>query len=289
MLNQLKLLLLACGDIGARVATQINQSHWTVAAMRRSAEHLPSGIQGFSGDISDPSQLKEVLLKTQPDAVIVTMTPGGMSDEGYRQSYVASAQNLCRCLEVLSLSPQVFWASSSAVYGQNKGEWVDETSATQPDGYRGQRLLEAEEILLKSTVSTSIVRFTGVYGPGRERLLQNIRGGKLASNTHPKWTNRIHSDDCAGVLVHLLEKLYRKESLESLYLATDNLPVLGSEMQRQLAVKMGLDLPAESEIGRVSELAGRRCSNQRLRDSGYRFRYSDWKAGYSVLLSKVCE
>ena len=286
MLNPLKLLLLGCGDIGSRVISQIDRQLWSVAAMRRQAGKLPVGVDAFAGDIGDPEQLGNVLEQTRPDAVAVTLTPGEMSDAGYRNSYVKGARVLRKVLESMSVSPQILWISSTAVYGQNSGEWVDEQSPTEPAGYRGHRLLEAEQLLLQSSLPVSVVRFSGIYGPGRERLLNNIRAGKLASPDQPQWGNRIHSDDCAGVLVHLLDKFRQGARLEDIYLATDSEPALAHIMQRELAVQLGVDV---SEVETVADAkpAGRRCSNQRLRECGYVFRYPTWQEGYAALLGNL--
>ncbi|MCB1666843.1 MAG: NAD-dependent epimerase/dehydratase family protein [Porticoccaceae bacterium] len=291
MANQLKTLFLACGDIGSRAIQQMNPDCWNVAAMRRRAECLPEVASAFSGDLCDKALLKKVLCESRPDAVVVTLTPAAMSDEGYRASYVAGAESLCGALTSLSMSPLVIWVSSTGVYGQQNGEWVDEDAVTEPQNYRGQRLLEAERVMHDSGLPVCVVRFSGIYGPGRERLMNNVRAGKLPSAEEPLWTNRIHSEDCAGVLVHLLERFRLGETLDDCYLATDNEPTVAHVMQRELARLMAGEAPAGldalSDLPGNTLIKGRRCSNQKLCDSGYLFRYPTWKEGYGAVLAAM--
>merc|ERR1711879_463797 len=72
---------------------------------------------------------------------------------------------------------RLLFVSSSSVYHQMQGEWVDETSETQPSSFAGQELLAAEQALLKHAIPGTIVRFTGIYGPGRNRMIEQARHG----------------------------------------------------------------------------------------------------------------
>ncbi len=281
----MKLLLLACGDIGARVINAIDRGAWQVAAMRRRAECLPDTVSAYCGDVTDREQLREVLLKVEPDVVIVTMTPVQMSDAGYRESYVKAAKNLCAVLGERQQPVSLIWVSSSAVYHQDGGQWVDEDSETRPESFRGKRLLEAEQALLESHLPVTIVRFSGIYGPGRERLLSNLLAGRFSAPDHPRWTNRIHSDDCAAVLLHLLALLERGDALHKVYLGSDSSPAIDVEMQRELARQLGVPVP-HAEPCEVS-IAGRRCSNRRLLESGFRFQYPSWREGYREVIKRV--
>src|SRR5690606_24982960 len=99
---------------------------------------------------------------------------------------------------------RVLFASSTAVYGQDDGSWVDETSPTEPRRFTGRCLLEAEALLAGSGLGFSNVRFAGIYGPGRGRLLSQVLDGSAVFGSEPHITNRIHRDDCAGFLQHLI-------------------------------------------------------------------------------------
>jgi nucleoside-diphosphate-sugar epimerase len=124
------------------------------------------------------------------------------------------------------------------------------------------------------------VRFSGIYGPGRTRMLDQIIAGKGRPAQPQQWSNRIYSEDCAGVLAHLVRAFDAGKALETLYIATDCAPVTQHDLRIWLAQQ--LDVELEDEI--VEQKAIRRCSNQRLLDSGYEFLYPSYKEGYQSLI-----
>ncbi len=274
-----RILLAGCGDIGLRLAELLKASdtNWQISALRRNIDALPAWLSAIKADLSQPvSELPEF------DYLVVTMTPGNFDEESYRQAYVEGTRNLLQALP--SRPKMVLWVSSTGVYGQSDGEWVDELSETQPKGFSGQVMLEAEQLIRQHSPDNCVVRFSGIYGPGRNFLLNQVREGKGVPDRPIQWTNRIHADDCAGVLAHLLHQHLKGQSLESLYLATDCASVSRQEVEAWLAEQLSVSLKRESQQRLVR--GNRRCSNQRLLDSGYRFKYRDYKAGYGSLLAE---
>jgi nucleoside-diphosphate-sugar epimerase len=99
-------------------------------------------------------------------------------EAGYRKAYVEGLQHVLEWLDDYGQQPkQLVFVSSSSVYGQQNGEWVDEASPTQALGYSGQVMLEAEQVAFDSGIPATTVRLTGIYGPGREWLLRQVRQG----------------------------------------------------------------------------------------------------------------
>ena len=143
-------------------------------------------------------------------------------------------------------------------------------------------MLEPEQIIQKLPLSTVVVRFSGIYGPGRNRLISQVRQGVIAPEFPVQWTNRIHSEDCAGVLAHLLGRFSQGLPLDDLYLGSDNAPVSAHVMQYWLWEQLGITVRAESKAQREG---GRVDCFWRLVDSGYRFRYPTYREGYGALLS----
>lgn len=295
----MKVLFLGCGDIALRAiqqlrdATQPEFGKVQCHAVRRRVENLPPTVEATAGDIRDTAATTALMDAEEFDAVVVTMTPDSMSDEGYRDSYVAGAKSLAMAVARTRNRPSaVIWVSSTGVYGQSHGEWVDELTETLPDSYRGKRLLEAENIIQKLSVPSVVVRYSGIYGPGRGRLLQQVREGHVAPEEPVQWSNRIHADDAAGVLVHLLHRFQQGGLVERLYLATDNEPVPLHDVHAWLAGQIGVTMPVgllsdASESG--GRMGNRRCRNQRLRDSGFVFRYPTFREGYLQILSEGTE
>jgi hypothetical protein len=95
-----------------------------------------------------------------------------------------------------------------------------------------------------------------------------------------QWSNRIHADDCGGVLAHLINLFESGKPIEQVYLASDCQPVTQHEIRRWLAQRLSVDLVEESvAVGLV-----RRCSNRLLLESGFNFKYPSFREGYAALI-----
>jgi len=172
---------------------------------------------------------------------------------------------------------RIIFTSSTAVYHQTGGEWVDENSATAPTSFSGRILLEAESLLANSGFTYSIVRLAGIYGPGREHFINQVKRGEVATcASMPCYTNRIHSDDCAGLLRHLIIS----SSSERLYIGVDSAPAPRAEVASWLASAMNVEKPIQG--GESPSLRGqnKRCSNAKIREAGYEFLYPSYREGY---------
>jgi nucleoside-diphosphate-sugar epimerase len=288
-----KVLLIGYGDIAHRLQGQLAESYQCVGLRRNPLEQ--EGIDSRVGDIGDAGTARE-LLSEGFDVVVVTLTPDEISAEGYENTYVRTARSLMSAIQAAEKPPGlVLWVSSSSVYGQQDGELVDEQSETFPSGFAGQALLKAEQILAepilaKAEVKTVVVRCSGIYGPGRQRLIQQVRDGKGCAKAPVLYTNRIHADDVAGVLAHLIKQLKQGQALEPMYLATDCEPVSLWDVKHWLVQEMGL--PRDHLAGDYSagRRASKRCNNQRLLASGYQFIYPSFREGYgSVLRSEITD
>jgi len=221
--------------------------------------------------------------------IVYLVGPDSSSDAAYEAAYVTGLKNLLESPAVASSKlERVLFASSTAVYAQNDGSWVDEDSPTLPEGFSGKRLLEAERLLQSAGVPHVIVRFAGIYGPGRQRLLSNVQSGTAVVGPLPHITNRIHRDDCAGFLLHLMSL----ERPDSLYIGVDDEPSDLSAVLGWLAETLGAPPPRVLE-GTSATGPGRgghkRCSNQRLRGTGYPLLYPSFREGYGALIREQAD
>lgn len=277
--NSEKLLILGCGDLGRRLAGELAPLGYAVTGLRRHPPEPDDTLRYVATDTADRKALEDVVAEGF-DVILVTMTPSERGDEGYRRAYVQTCENLISALETTGQTPRLLvYVSSSGVYGQQEGEWVEEHSPTEPNRDSGWRLLEAERVIAQSGMDHCIVRFSGIYGPGRNYLLERVRQGRATLSA--RYTNRIHADDCAGVLAHLIERHRRGEPIDNLYLASDNEPAPMAEVVNWLAMQLKVDrarfAPDEGQLGK-------RCDNRRLRESGYEFRYPTYREGYRALI-----
>ena len=282
-LSKEQVLIVGCGDIGLRLAKCLPQDSYEVTGLRRHPPEDTPFLRYQTCDVTDPDQLAQVL-KQDFAAIVISMTPSERSDSGYQQAYVQTCQNVVAGLRALGKTSLLLFVSSTAVYGQIDGEWVDENSPTEPDSFSGKRLLEAEAVILDSEFLSTIVRFSGIYGPGRNRLIEQVRQGKASASPHI--TNRIHADDCARSLAHLIQLNSKGAQLQSIYLASDSAPTPMLEVVSWIAEQLGVEDFLSPNA--TNERGNKRCSNQHLLDSGFVFSYPTFKDGYAQMLS-ICK
>jgi nucleoside-diphosphate-sugar epimerase len=267
-------VLIGCGDIGVRLAALLHEHDCT--GIRRTPSRLPEGIEGLAADFSDADSLRAALHDREFDYAVLTFTPEAFNEGAYRASYLAGA---LACIEALNIRRKVFFVSSSSVYGEDQGGWVDEDTPLDAQGFSGRVMAEAEQALLDSTLPACVVRFSGIYGPGRQRLLARVQAGQFSKKL--AYTNRIHVDDCAAVLAHLMAMDAQGLDLHTSYLASDDYPVLNLEVEQWLSEQLRQPGPDSAE---TAAPGGKRCSNKRLRDSGFEFTHSDFRSGYLEML-----
>jgi nucleoside-diphosphate-sugar epimerase len=281
-----RVLIAGCGYVGSALAERLAREGHEVWGLRRHTVGLPSGVVPIEADLSVESDLKS--LPAGLTDVLYMASPGGSDDAHYRTAYVQGLRNLLSALESQGQRPRrVFFVSSTAVYAQSKGEWVDENSPTEPTHFSGRRLLESEELLRQSPFASCIVRFGGIYGPRRTRLIEQVRTGRAeVFRGPPRYTNRIHRDDCAGVLRHLMGL----ESPLPLVLGVDDEPAALKDVLRWLAGVLGAPPAREVRAGARDRegrrASNKRCSNELLHASGYTFEYPTYREGYTAILSE---
>ncbi len=284
-------LIAGCGDVGLALAELLLADGTPVRAIRRQPEQLPPGVTGFGLDLRDPRQL--AALPGDVEVLVFAASADESNEVSYRSLYLDGLRNVLEVL-VRKGAPlhRVVFTSSTSVYGQTSGEWVDESSATNPPGFSGHVMLEAERMVAdwsaeRGSIGFS-VRFGGIYGSGRTRLIDLVRSRRATcGDGPPRFTNRIHIDDCAGVLHHLL----RSESPASIWLGVDDDPAEQCTVYNWLAERLGVPPPSRApwDPGSVrgAERSNKRCSNARLHAAGYRFRHPSFREGYAAMLEAL--
>ena len=280
--------------------------------MRRSAQRLSAPLRPLPVDVTDRRALERM---TPPVDVVVYAVAAGRRDEGAcRRAYVDGVAALLDVLEGRAEPPRrVFFVSSTSVYGERGGAWVDETTPVQPGGFSGECLVAGERRTLASPIPATVVRFGGIYGPGRGWLIERARAGASCVDDPPRFTNRIHRDDCAGVLAHLIARTWERgrpvsdghdmaagnaaggtpagaddapNDVDGVYVGVDDAPATECEVLAWLAARLGAPAPRRvRDEEAAARGSGKRCSNARLRASGYRFRYPTYREGYAAVLA----
>lgn len=272
-----RVLLAGCGDLGLRVAQRLLARGDEVWALRRHPPMLDHGaIHWLSADLTHPESLRN--LPRGITRLVYLPTPDRREPAAYRATFVDGLQHLLDALGRQSLQ-RVLLVSSSAVYGEQGGHWVDEHTPAVPRGFNGAVLLEAEQLLAAQPVTSIVLRLAGLYGPGRLQLLERLRAGRAAvPRTLPHWANRIHVDDAAAAIVHLLAL----PEPQSLYLGVDNTPLRLDVLYDHLTGLLGI--PPVAEGSAPAGVGSKRLSHARLCASGFVPQWPDARAGYAALL-----
>lgn len=265
-------LIVGMGALGQQLAQLLLQNGHQVTGMRRTPIQL-EGIQMLAQSV----QQADLSAVPPIQQVYVILTPDRYDAAGYRQAFIDTIQPLRQALSAHPVA-RLYFISSTSVYGQDQGEWVDEQSPTQPSGYNGQVLLEAEQLWREAYPEQLVViRPSGIYGAGRLRLIEWLRAGRSVATQ--AWSNRIHSEDLAGFLAHLSTL----DQLQGCYIATDSQPVLQDEVLAGLAAQLNLPMVAREPRA----VSGKRLCNQSLLQSGYCLRYPNSASGYRAVLSDL--
>jgi nucleoside-diphosphate-sugar epimerase len=285
----MSVLIAGCGDLGTEAGLRFAAAGHRVVGWRRSPEKLPPDIEGVAADLAS-ANLPPVPVDTT--AVVVAVAADSSTEAAYRAAYVDGLANVLDALERDHVRPRrVLIVSSTAVYGDADGGWVDENTTPAPGGYSGRILIEAEELLHRRFEGTGTdamaLRLGGIYGPGRTRLIDQVRAGSAMIPAEVRYTNRIHRDDAAAAIVHLCSMEFTPHPV---YVGVDNQPADLGEVLRFLAEELGLPHPRaiarESEGGATQAGRGgnKRCGNQRLRSTGFEFSFPTFHEGYRAIL-----
>lgn len=276
----MKTLLLGCGFVGKVLARQLQLSGDSVTGWVRSSDSARelSGLQvhPFVGDFTDFSVWEQ--LPTDFQRVIHIASSGRGDSEVYKKVYLKGME------ELLKRFPQAqkLFVSSTSVYGQTEGEWVDESSPTTPSSSTSQVLLEAESVTLNQ--GGIVVRPSGIYGPSRSVLFQKFHEGTAAIEGDGKrWVNQIHRDDVASGIFHLLQDPTR----QGIYNLTDDLPTCHQEIYQWLSdqYQKPLPPPAPHDYQRKRGWTHKRISNQKMKSLGWLPMYPTFREGYATLVS----
>lgn len=265
-------LLVGCGDLGSAVGLRLAARGHGVLALRRDARRVPPPLRGLSVDLTRQPPALEGL---RARLLVVALTARPRTEEAYRATYV---DGMRRALDALAgtghLPERAVLVSSTAVHaGREDPPLEDEGAPAEPADGPGRMLLAAEELFLERLPAGTVLRLSGLYGGASTRLLDLVREGRV-EDPH-RWTNRLHREDAAAAVVHLLTMARQPERL---YLGTDDEPAQLGDVAAYLAGRLGAPLPPAADPAHGH---GKRLSNARLRATGWAPTRPTYREGYA--------
>ncbi|MFC7006452.1 SDR family oxidoreductase [Halalkalicoccus salilacus] len=282
----MRVSILGCGYVGLELGRRLRARGHEVVGVRRSIEGCEAieeaGLDAVRADVIDPEALSRV---PDSDALVFAASSGGRGAEEAREVYVEGLRTVIEDYSARERSPdRLIYTSSTGVYGDHDGGWVDEETQIEPTTEKTHVLAEAERVALESAIDGTVARFAGLYGPERYRLERYLEGPVTEG-----YLNMVHRDDAAGAVRYLLEEgLARGEVV----LVSDDEPAEKWAFADWLAEQCGVEEPPKrtkeerltegdlSEAARRRVLTSKRCSNAKLRELGYEFEYPTFREGY---------
>jgi nucleoside-diphosphate-sugar epimerase len=277
-----KILIVGCGDLGAAMAVSLQQAQHEVIGLRISNKPLPTGIGCIQADITLPDSLQS-LVTLNPEIIIYCIAAGAQTDAAYQAQYVTGLHNILLTQQNNARLKHVFFVSSTRVYGQVTTTLIDDSVTAVAADFGGERLLEAEALLKVLPGKTTVCRLSGIYGPGRLRMI-NLAKSQTSWPEHNSWSNRIHRDDAAAFIVYLVQQVLAAKVVLPCYIVTDSNPVSQYEVLNWIAEKIQA---GHQPVSNKAIAGGKRLRNQAMLASGFKLQYPDYKFGYQALLDEI--
>ena len=274
----MRILIVGCGYVGLPLGEILARRGHEVHAVRRTAIALAgienTGLRPHATDITRREQLDS--LPGPFDWVINTVSSSRGNTAAHRAVFVDGTRHLLDWLN--GSATRLVFTSSTSVYEQTNGAWVDEESLDEPEGDTGQNLALAEELFLESSQGATILRVAGIYGPGRGYLYRQFLKDEAVMDGE-RWLNMIHRDDVINAI------LCAMKNEPSIYNVTDDEPVTQRKFFAWLAELLNKPMPPSGTPASSSKRkrTNKRVANGRLKALGWTLRYPTFREGYSVL------
>ncbi|MGM8870904.1 NAD-dependent epimerase/dehydratase family protein [Psychrobacter sp. 2Y5] len=278
------LLIIGQGDIGLPVTNQLAADGVPVTGLARSErEHydLDDHTKFMQADaLSLTSDQLQVF-----SAIAIIVTPDEYSANGYSNSYLAICKHLASLADELSQLDRIVFISSTGVYGQDDGAWIDEhTLPVEPEREASKIILQAEQALQQGFEDKAIIiRPSGIYGRERLMRLRKAQETNKDAIAAEHWSNRIMDRDLVTIIAKVLTldttDAEQAKLLKPLYIATDYLPVTTLTLDAWLSKQLGVTA-AKIDDNKILATGKRLHSNIPLTWLSY----PDWQTGYQDIL-----
>ncbi len=288
MTDTVQRLIVGCGYLGGRIAQRWRSRGDVVCVLTRSVDHSlqfqRQGLRTHVGDI-----LKAETLTNLPTAETVLFAVGHDRSSGasIESVYVDGFQNLLDALP--PSSGPVLYTSSTGVYAQEDGEWIDEDSICEPDREGGRVCLAAEKMLLahRRGQDAKILRLAGLYGPNRIPRSADVVAGKPLPVTGNDYLNLIHVEDATTVLLAAADQ----SGVRRTYNVSDGSPTTRCAYFTALARLLRAPTPrfeiVEEWSERKSGTNKRVCNDRMVRELGVRPIYPTYQEGLAAIVSEM--
>lgn len=283
----MRVLVAGAGWLGTALCRRLAADGHEVHAVRRdparaAALALP-GVSPLALDLAAPGAAAR--LPGGLDAVVACQSAGADGPEPYRRAYVDATRTLLDALRAAGRPGTLVYTGSTGVFGQRDGSDVDEATPPLPASPAAEVLVEAEGQVLTASregLRTMVVRLSGLYGPGRDFMVERVRQGRMALGPGDEaWLNLCHLDDAVESVVAALSR----GRAGSTYHASDAGPARRREIITWIAERLGIETPRLPAGSTGVSGPNRRIRADRTRaELDISLRYPTFREGLAPLL-----
>jgi nucleoside-diphosphate-sugar epimerase len=276
-------LVAGCGWLGTAIARRLVARGDRVTGIRRDPARAAGlaalGVEPLALDLAAPGAADRL---PRADAIVACQAAAGQGEEAYRAAYLDANRALLAAAERSGAA--LVYTGSTGVFGQRDGSAVDESTAPAPSGPTAEILVEAERLVAAAAAGglrASLVRLSGLYGPGRTGVLERVRAGALALGPGDgAWMNFCHQDDAATFVLAALGRAPPGAVLHG----SDARPAPRREVVSWIAARLGIEPP---RTDRAADGPNRRVSSARTRALlGVELRWPSFSDGLAPLLPR---
>lgn len=275
-------LVAGCGWLGGAIARRLLERGDRVTGVRRDPARALAlgamGVEPLALDLAGPgaeARLPEV------GAIVACQAAAGDSPQAYRAAYVDANRALLAA--AARAGARLVYTGSTGVFGQSDGSDVDESAAPAPATETAEVLVEAERLVLDAAsrgLAASMVRLSGLYGPGRVGIVERVRRGALALGPGDEsWMNFCHREDAVSFVVAALER----GRPGAVYHGSDAEPARRRDVVEWIASRLGVEPTHSTAAGRGPN---RRILSARSRaELGVRLAWPSFRDGLGALVA----
>ena len=287
----LRRLVVGCGYLGQPVAASWladgDQVFVTTRCETRAAELANAGFRPIVCDVTQPESLSQLSAVSAYQTVLFAVGFDRQSDSSIEDVYVDGLRHV---LAALPKTHCFIYISSTGVYGQSQGEWVDEQSPCEPTRAGGKACLAAERLLQSSswTEQAVVLRLAGIYGPGRIPNRSRLIAGQPMIAPTDSYLNLIHVEDA----VRAIRSCAQSARPPVTYVVSDNHPVRRRAYYTELARLSGIRPSSITFIDAADDARDqRRTGNKRVRSTAIldalqiAWQYPDYRHGLAAVVA----
>jgi nucleoside-diphosphate-sugar epimerase len=269
-------LFLGAGDLALACASLLQQN---ITLVRRNPRETLFTSAWARLDLRDQAALRMQITTQKPDCIVFCAAPNERTEQAYRDTYWLPLQAALSVRAEQALQFRAIFCASTAVYAEELGGEVRESDSREPQAFNGRILRTCEALLQPGDIS---VRLSGLYRPALDYRSEAqfaasleqpaLASARLSQAALDTYSNRIHLLDAARALLHAAN-LPSPVDAALLINVSDTHPASGAELQAWLR--------GESEFVRPNPPRGKRVNVEKLSQSGFVWRFPNFKAGYS--------